>query len=223
MQKLGYLAVAATMLSGSAYGADLYMAPSADPVIIDEVAYDWSGFYIGGQVGYVFGNGVVDIPAYAQPTFDVGVNGPAGGLHVGVNTQFDQFVIGVELAGNWIGANGRALSGVAAEEYVIDQNWDASLVARAGFAADRFLVYGLGGASITSLTTNYDPTGFADSTDTVWGWTLGAGFEYAFTDAVTAGVEYRYANYGLANFDHGGPSSVDFDSHTISARVSYHF
>lgn len=223
MKKLVSGAFVALLMSGSAFAADLFMAPP-EPIIIDEMAYDWSGFYIGAQAGYIFGRGTVDIPAYAQPAFDVNVNGAAGGLHVGANAQFDQFVIGVELAGNWIGANGRALSGGAGgEEYVIDQNWDASLVGRVGFAADRFHVYGLGGGAATSLTTNYAPSGSPDSSDTVWGWTLGVGAEYAVTDNVSVGAEYRYTNYAVGNFVHGGPSSVDLDTHAITARISFHF
>jgi outer membrane immunogenic protein len=223
MNKLVSGAFVALLMSGSAYAADLFIAPS-DPVIIDEMAYDWSGFYIGAQAGYLFGTGVVDIPAYAQPLFDVDMDGFAAGLHVGANAQFDQFVVGVELAGNWIGADGRALSGGGGgEEYVIDQNWDASLVGRIGFAADRFHVYGLGGGAVTSISTNYDPAAFADSTDTVFGWTVGVGTEYAFTDNVSFGVEYRYTNYAIGDFVHGGPSSVDLDTHAVKARLSYRF
>lgn len=216
-------ALATLLLSGSASAADLFIAPS-EPIIIDEVAYDWSGLYIGGQLGYVFGTGVVDIPAYAQPTFDVNVDGLAAGLHVGANAQFDQVVIGVEVAGNWLGADGRALSGGGGgEEYVISQDWDASLVGHLGFAADRFHVYALGGASVTTLTTTYDPSVGDDQSDTVVGWTIGLGAEYAVTDSVSAGLEYRYTDYAVGDFVHLGPSSVDLSSHAIKGRISFHF
>lgn len=221
MKLLVSTALALGLLSSNAFAADLLLPQSAE-VYVDDVAYDWSGFYAGGQLGYSFGTGVVDIPFYAQPAFDNDVDGWAAGLHAGANVQFDQFVLGAELSANWTNGSGRTPSGFAGEDHLIDQDWDASLVARAGFAADRVLVYALGGAAVTSLTTDYDPAA-GESSDTVWGWTLGAGAEYAFTDTISGGLEYRYTDYAKADFFHTGASSVDFDTHTVKARLSFHF
>lgn len=221
MKTLAYGAALAILLSGSAFAADLVVAPLT-PVTVDEAGFDWSGLYAGAQVGYATGRGVVNIPFYSS-TFDVDVNGLAGGLHVGANAQFDQFVIGVEIAGNWLGANGRALSGAGTEEYLVNQNWDGSVVGRLGFAADSFLVYGLGGGAVTSITTNYDPPISPDHSSTVMGWTVGAGAAFAIAESVSAGVEYRYTDYAVGAFMHGGPSTVDLGSHTVKARLSFHF
>ncbi|MET0439060.1 MAG: outer membrane protein [Devosia sp.] len=216
-----FVLIAATM-TGSALAADL--APPSAEIYVDEAAFDWSGLYIGGQVGYGWGKGVVNIPLYATPASDVQVNGLAGGAHFGVNAQFDQFVLGAELAVNLLGAQGNAASGGAGgEQYVIKQSWDASLVARAGFAADRVMVYGLGGVAATALSTNYTPSAGADSNATVWGWTVGAGAEYAITDSLSAGLEYRYTDYAAGNFSHTGPSTADLSAHTVKARLSFHF
>ena len=218
MNKIAYGALLATLLSGSSFAQEL-----STPVIYDVSGLDWSGIYVGAQAGYAFGAGTVHIPGYPS-TFNVDVNGLSGGLHLGTTAQFGQFVIGVELAGNWMGANGRALSGgTGAEEYVIRQNWEGSLVGRVGFAADRFLVYGLGGGAVTSMTTNYDPVFVTDSSDTVLGWTAGVGAEYAITDNVSAGLEYRFTDFGVGDFVHGGSSTVDLGSHAIKARLSYYF
>jgi outer membrane immunogenic protein len=222
MRLLTSLVLVTATVSSGAFAADL-VAPTAE-IYVDQAVFDWSGLYIGGQVGYGWSTGVVNIPLYAAPASDVHTNGLAGGAHVGANAQFGQFVLGGELAFNLISAEGRALSGgLAGEQYVIKQSWDASLVARGGFAADRVLVYGLGGVAATSLSTNYTPGAGADSNATVWGWTVGAGAEYAITDSVTAGIEYRYTDYAVGNFSHTGPSSVDLTAHTVKARLSYHF
>lgn len=222
MRLLTSFALVAATMTGGAFAADL-VPPTAE-IYIDEAAFDWSGLYIGGQAGYGWNTGVVNIPLYATPASNVQVNGLTGGAHAGVNAQFDQFVLGAELAVNLVGAEGRAASGgPAGEQYVIKQSWDASLVARAGFAADRVLVYGLGGLAATALSTNYAPGAGADSNATVWGWTVGAGAEYAITDSLSAGLEYRYTDYAVGNFNHTGPSSVDLGSHTVKARLSFRF
>lgn len=216
------LAVAAV---GQATAADLIVEAPAE--IVDQAAFDWSGMYVGGQVGYVFGTGVVDIPAYAQPTFDVATSGWLAGVHAGGNAQFDSVVLGVEADANWISASGSALSGGGGGElYVIDQTWDASLRVRLGYAAENFLLYGTAGVAITGLATNFTPIFFPDETDTPVGWTAGVGAEYAFTDQVSGRVEYRYTDYATANFGGGGgvgPSSVDYTTHAVSGGLSFHF
>lgn len=222
MRLLTSFVLVASTMTGGAFAADL-VPPSAE-IYVDEAAFDWSGVYAGVQAGYGWSKGVVNIPLYAAPASDVHANGLAGGLHAGVNAQFGQFVIGAEAAFNLTGAEGRAASGGAGgEQYVVKQSWDASLVARGGFAADRVFVYGLGGAAVTALSTNYAPGAGADSSATVWGWTVGAGAEYAITDSLSAGLEYRYTDYALGNFSHTGPSSVDLNAHTVKARLSFHF
>jgi outer membrane immunogenic protein len=57
------------------------------------------------------------------------------------------------------------------------------LRARAGFAFDRALIYGTGGLAVGevkySVDDNFDE-GIGDDKNTQWGWTAGAGIEYAF-------------------------------------------
>lgn len=53
-------------------------------------AYDWTGFYIGGNVGYGWGT----IDPKGGKNFDV--NGVLGGGQIGANWQFSQFVLGLE-------------------------------------------------------------------------------------------------------------------------------
>jgi outer membrane immunogenic protein len=61
---------------------------------------------------------------------------------------------------------------------------------------DRLLVYGKGGFASgdvgfnTSVTSTGQPT--TSSSDRENGWTAGAGFEYALSNCVTAGVEYDF-------------------------------
>jgi len=101
----------------------------------------------------------------------------------------------------------------------IDQTFAA--VARAGIAADRFLIYGLAGASVAEITSttaaNVEETGaleaeaggsddaeilgdyyswYGESSESKVGLLVGAGVEYAVTDNVILRGEVSFANYG---------------------------
>ena len=102
----GAFAAAAT-LAGSAFAAEPAPAPTPVPV------FTWTGIYLGGQIGYAWGNddifynaydpltGVVFNPsAFNVPIVRVSPSGVIGGAHVGFNYQIDKptasFVLGVE-------------------------------------------------------------------------------------------------------------------------------
>jgi len=99
----------------------------------------------------------------------------------------------------------------------------ASVTSRVGHAWDRFLGYVKGGAAWEKddLTFTFVPTGFsANFSDTRSGWTIGVGGEYAFTNWLTAFVEYDYYDFGnrtdgvvcaAAACFAGGPNRVDFN------------
>lgn len=171
-----------------------------------------------------------------------------GGAQIGYNYQINQFVIGAEAdfmgmgvskrsgttgtgasaqdAGDFIGTPPGAvtLNSVAtgAVSTKITQNWLGTVRARAGFAADRFLVYATGGLAYgnvklqSSASLNYDQT-FTDNTtsppgvtpfmagtvpwagsktSTQVGYTVGAGVEYAVTNNWIIRGEYLYYNLG---------------------------
>src|SRR5205085_386043 len=71
--------------------------------------------------------------------------------------------------------------------------WLTTVRARLGYAWDRSLLYvtgGLAGGGVKSSVSVAQfvggPTLFSGSTsDTRWGWTVGAGYEYAFTRTIS--------------------------------------
>ncbi len=77
--------------------------------------------------------------------------------------------------------------------------------------------------------TTTDAADAASYDDTVWGWTLGAGVEYAFTGNLTARVEYRYTQFDDLRHDQTRvfeePVSINAETefHTIHAGLSYKF
>ena len=85
--------VAAT---SGAYAADLPL--KAPPVV---VAWNWSGFYLGGNIGYGWGqNPITDIndgafaPGVGYGSFDP--EGFLGGFHAGANWQTGRVVVGLD-------------------------------------------------------------------------------------------------------------------------------
>ena len=184
--------VALMVISGTAFAADL---PSrrAPPVYIPPPipVFTWTGFYIGGQVGYGFGedslNGRVTHP-----------HGVLGGAHIGYNFAgipgfglgTGGLVFGVE--GDVDGTDYRDTVGVT----TIKSNIQGSARGRLGFAVDRALFYATGGAAIAEFDTTYTAPIVAVPSHTRVGYTVGGGVEYAITTQWSLRAEYRYSDFG---------------------------
>ena len=190
------LAVAGvTAGTGIASAADIqrpvYKAP---PAGVMPVAYDWTGFYVGGHVGYGWadkswqdGFGLFGISQQA--------NGFLGGGQAGFNYQVGQFVFGVEGDMSWSGMKGS--TNTLASSFNTDVDWTATLTGRLGMAFDRWLVYGKGGAAWARdrYTTNFYTFPGTEVTDTRLGWTAGAGV-FDISDQVFPAYGSRWSAIG---------------------------
>jgi outer membrane immunogenic protein len=195
------------------------------------MAYDWSGPYVGLQGGLSNGNVDYDIPAYAPFPPDGDVSGFVFGAYAGYNMQMsDSFVLGAELGGNWRSVDGSDLTVASpGEVFVTDQKWDASFVAHLGMPMDNFMFYGLAGLAVTKISGNYEnplaATVAPSASDTVAGWTVGAGVDAVITENVRGRIEYRYADYGSADLTCSlcGPTAVDLTTHTLTGGISFNW
>lgn len=115
MKRLLLGALGVISMATCASAADLAARPyaKAAPMMVDP-GYNWSGFYIGGNVGYGFGRVSSDTssalvsPAVSGPPFDTAVTVPfasstrtpmdgiIGGGQIGFNAQFNRLVLGIE-------------------------------------------------------------------------------------------------------------------------------
>jgi outer membrane immunogenic protein len=187
--------------------------------------YDWSGFYLGAQAGGVFGEADVSIPLYPS-NFSMSTDGFSGGLYTGFNFQQQNWIFGVEGDANLLNVSGDNLipgSPVPGERYRIDQDWDASVRARLGFAADEVLFYATGGVAFSELETRYIPLAGGVDSHGLTGWTAGAGVEVALLGNLTGRAQYRYTGYGSEDFFHNGPSKVDYDTHSVTVGLGWFF
>jgi outer membrane immunogenic protein len=148
--------------------------------------------------------------AIAPSPATVSVSGWLAGGQIGADYQIENWVIGVEGQASWTNAKGSATCGglgtpdaaaVLAGSCTAKLDNLGTAAVRAGYAFDRLLVYGKGGAAwtndnyqvkFTTATTNL----LFSANELRWGWMVGAGVEYAFTDSWTAKIEYNYMDLG---------------------------
>jgi outer membrane immunogenic protein len=207
--------------------APLYKAP---PLV---VGYNWTGFYVGGHVGYGWGSdgglAFTDFPpgsfaasfAATQTARLVGIDpkGFVGGGQLGYNLQLTpNWLIGIEgdFSGSEIKGSGTytfaGSPGFAPTSQVVSQSldWLATVRGRLGFVVDRFLVYGTGGVAFGLVKDSFNlvaltfPASVSGSaSNTLTGWAGGAGAEYAFAGNWSAKVEWLH--YDLGSLTASGP------------------
>ncbi|MGA9599125.1 MAG: TonB-dependent siderophore receptor, partial [Methylocystis sp.] len=214
-------AIAAPIFKGPAPG-DL---PSikGGPVLPAAYAANWTGFYLGGQAAYAYGD---NHGAYNFSTPDGIVSsgalqhdaqGVLFGAHAGYNQQFESdLVLGLEasvdgtslIRRETLGASDLAGDQAALTSYV-QSDIQGSLRGRAGYAFGRLLPYVTGGLAIGHFGTqselatvnnaNFFYSGYAThglDWTTRLGWTVGGGAEWAVSDHWSIRGEYRYSEFG---------------------------
>jgi outer membrane immunogenic protein len=189
---LASVAALGLVAAGAASAADL---PSRKGPVLAPIAYapvfTWTGFYVGANAGY--GIGTIDstnfgvLPTFSDP------DGFIGGGQIGYNYQIGQIVLGAEA--DFQGADLKARVSGGGFTASNELNYFGTVRARLGFAFDRFLPYVTGGFAYGNVKNSLNGPGFAFRDDNIqYGYTIGAGLEYAFTNNLTAKIEYLYVD-----------------------------
>ena len=201
MKRHALVTAALVTLASQASAADL--GARAD----DQSAWSWTGCYFGANAGGLWGDSDRWIPRTPGGAFEGvslgghSVDGFIGGVQGGCDYQTASgVVIGVAGDYGWTHADGTHPS--ARETgvfYHSDVEALASVTGRLGYAFDRALLYVEGGAAWErvdySASTTMIGTAYRASDDRP-GWTIGGGGEYAFTDHLSAFVEYSHYDFG---------------------------
>jgi len=136
--------------------------------------WNWTGFYIGGNVGGAWQHGsgttnfVQDGAFPNNPRADsVNSSSVIGGVHGGYNWQAAQWVLGVEADWDWTDLKTSfcretsigfglpcADNGQGFLTFSEKTEWLASVRGRLGFAWDRVMVYATGGAAWGEIKTD---------------------------------------------------------------------
>jgi outer membrane immunogenic protein len=225
MKGLRKYAIAALLLvaPADAFAADIAVVrhaplqPAPGPVPIPYL-YNWTGFYIGGNLGGAWESTTITDPFFGA-SFSNNRSGFVGGGQVGYNWQLSpNFVFGVEgtFDGTDIRSTDTNMAALLSATSKVD--WIATVAARFGLAANNWLFYGkVGGGWVRDTITLTDLTnGFSISqSDSKGGWLVGAGIEYGITQNWTIRVEYDHL--GLDSTTSQGFTPFD------TVNVSRHF
>jgi outer membrane immunogenic protein len=161
-------AVMATAGVAPASAADLGMPMKAPPIAAPVPVYNWTGFYIGGNVGGGWTHDsftVVDSNGSGGTGSEDG-NGWFGGGQIGFNFQFARnWVIGIEADADWADVKGStshcntfaggALAGFTSgcSDASTKQDDFGTVRGRLGYAINNVLLYGTGGWAWSRSTT----------------------------------------------------------------------
>lgn len=209
---LGSVALVALMTAGPAMAADLSRpapvytkAPPMAPI------FSWTGFYIGGNIGGAWANDNITDNLFGL-NFNNGNNAVfVGGGQAGFNYQVGSVVFGVEGDFDWAANNNNTVTGIigpGGDTFTASANdrWIATVAGRLGYAADRWLFYVKGGGgwvgansfTVTDVTTGASVT--AGNSNTLSGWLVGGGVEWAFANNWSLRAEYDFLGLSTRTF-----------------------
>jgi outer membrane immunogenic protein len=223
MKKLLLATTAFVVLAAaSASAADMAVRPAYAP----PPAYSWNGWYIGGNVGYSWGNAKYDSTTSTSVngvtvsgnsiSESQKIDGVIGGVQTGYNYQFGGWVWGWETDFQGSGQKGGStLTGTLATAVgpvpatlVTDHKleWFGTARSRLGILwGQNVLVYGTAGIAYgqvkdsAALSVGVAPVtaaAIATFKDVKAGYTVGAGVEGALGGGWSAKLEYLYIDLG---------------------------
>jgi outer membrane immunogenic protein len=231
------LSTSAILISVPALAADLPApVPAAAPVAY-VAPFSWTGFYIGGELGWIrtdpqYTTGAVLLGTPFVVSAATGKDGLSYGVLAGFNYQMGNVVLGIE--GDFEGWTVGKIryTAITGDFLTAHSKWGGSVRGRLGYAADRILIYLAGGAAFLSNETSIPTTGISfGGDDTRVGWTAGGGIDYAFTNNWFTGLEYRYSQFQSKSFIYPIPVlnlgliglKQELSNNQINVRVGYKF
>jgi outer membrane immunogenic protein len=172
-------------------GPAVYAPPTAFRAVTN-----WSGFYVGGNIGAAMARAHSDFSAGGVPfaTNDTALWGAAGGGQAGFNWQSGALVLGAEGDFQWSNLKGSISAQCAPctpatnASLEHDVDWFGTARGRVGYVADGWLAYITGGYAVGRVALKGTATGGGVTASltqnaTPSGWTIGGGTEIACNGA----------------------------------------
>ena len=226
----------------AALGADLAV-PAIAPAT--PAPFTWTSCYAGGSVGGGLGqknfNDIAGIlsPNTGLATANLDISGYMLGGQIGCSYQFaSNWVLGIEgaaLGGDISGKTTAATPGIVGDTATLKDTTDflGSVTARAGYAWERWMLYGKGGVGFVNDRYNIaDAFGTYnfDGVETRLGWTAGVGVEWAMWDDWSVKLEYNYYGFGTRNVTFveesaafpSGPENIKQNIQTVMLGFNFH-
>ena len=165
MRGLGVAVIGLIALAGGAEGADLAGAlPSKAPPPVAPVAYDWTGFYVGGHLGYGAGSShwsatqagaaVPSLSGSLDFTNAYNFSSGAGSYFLGFQAGYDymsaaRWLIGIKTDvsfPSFVGGNQTISSALIGTANYLDRvEFSGDVLGRVGYAPGNWLFYATGG------------------------------------------------------------------------------
>jgi outer membrane immunogenic protein len=239
-------------IATSASAADLPVRMSVKAPIVAAVPFSWTGCYVGAHAGYGWGrenfeDPFADFTANRGDSVRVRSEGAIAGGQVGCDYQFaSHWVVGLEGQYSWADIKGNADGPdliFGAKNLSSKTDALASVTGRIGYTFDRVMLYGKGGGAWAHDRYNeHTPPGFipvfpftafpADDLSAKagrYGWTVGAGVEWAFADKWSAKIEYDHYDFGSRSLNltdaTGGFTTTNVAQRidTVTVGINYRF
>jgi len=226
MRCLSLSVVAGVSLIATSFGA-LAADLAAFPPSPLRPIYNWTGFYVGLNVGDAESTGTLT-NSVTGASIGVNSNGAVGGAQLGYNIQVNNIVFGAEW--NFDGADLNTSRTTAALAGTATTSWITTLAGRVGFAANNWLYYGKAGAGWVNnqaMLTDIATGTSLSASNTNSGWLLGAGIEYALPPIAPAyppawSVKLEYDYLGLSTWN-SNFLSFSRQIQTLTVGVNYMF
>ena len=237
----------AVLSAGTAWAADM---PVKAPILKapPPAAFSWDSVYVGGEVGYgwsrkdwnqtaSFFGFPGPVPAFALDQVRVETRGGLAGGDFGFLRQTGTWVWGMEF--NWDAADIKGTRASVLNPAFFGRSqidWMATLAGRVGFTVwDRGLIYAKGGLAVADeshqvLVGGAGVTNRAEQTRK--GFVIGAGYEHAFANNLSAKLEYNFLDFGSRTSElrfFGPPVGLVEDwrirqeVHTFKVGLNWHF
>ena len=146
LRNLLVLAIGVFLDVGVTYAAvagDLPVKAPVDAPPVTPPAYNWSGLYLGANLGGAWSNRTLNVAGTAWD--DPGSTAFIGGFQLGYNLQAGHFLVGVEGDFDWA-SFGRPSFTVSSPlgpvQFSDRQKWISTVAARFGIAIGRWVTYG---------------------------------------------------------------------------------
>src|SRR5262249_32864283 len=193
----------------------------AAPAATYAAPFSWSGFYIGAHPGWEWSSS--DVTFAGPPPHHLGIIDQDTGIYgvqAGYQQQFGSFVLGVEgnitesfrdELGRRASFNPALLSAARFDNlFTIGgrAGWVAGNWAGGNWAGGKWMPYVTGGYASARFEEQgiFRVTGvtFDQDSERHDGWYIGGGLDWAFSDHIIVGVEYRHFEFETRNYKEFG-------------------